>query len=180
MLLDQFWVPQMFASLSIGGLTTADLSPNATLDTDWNYDAFFASFSEISHSSAVFSVYMYDHVEDKMLGSYREPGDGSVVIISFNGRCRFDRPYDASKRRRVHTINETSNAFNISRIPNFNNCRYSPSLREWFIKGQSLGSGRAEWTEPYAFSEGPYGKYIPDLLRLDPKDFVTKIEHYLP
>lgn len=161
----QFWRPQLFASLTIGGLSTGDLWANATLysflcDEDpWNcqFDQFFAQFTEIVHTEAVFSVFMYDEDIDALIGAYRQPDniaydniDTSIIIMAYAGGCRRDRIYNATSRMRTPVHVETE-------IPNYDNCDWNPRHRKWWTKGQELGVGRAEWTEPYVFSESHRG-----------------------
>ena len=160
----QFGKPQLFASLTIGGLTTGDLFPNAThynigcdeSPENCRFDQFFASFTEISHSDAVFSVFMYDEDDDLLLGAYRQPDivpndgiDTSIVIMAYASGCRRDRLYNATSRMRVPTNHLNSSQL----VGNYLNCEWSPHDRPWWNKSQELGVGRAAWTEPYIFSE---------------------------
>ena len=125
-------------------------------DTDpWNceFDQFFAQFTQIVHTEAVFSVFMYHEDTDTLIGAYRQPDtapddgvDSTIIIMSYAGGCRRDRLYNATSRMRtpVYLPDE---------IPNYSNCDWNPRQREWWTKGQELGVGRAAWTEPYVFSE---------------------------
>eukprot|EP01083_Nonionella_stella_P009325 26901_1 len=133
---NEFWMPQMVASLAIGGLTTGDLLPNASLYH--KFDPFFASFTTLSHAEAVFSVFLYHNDLNTMIGAYRS--NGSTVIIDYNGTCRQDRLYDDTLRMRIDR-------------PDYLNCEYDAKSRDWYKKAQQIGVGHSQWTEPYEFDE---------------------------
>eukprot|EP01084_Bolivina_argentea_P022515 41843_1 len=157
----EFWVPQMADSLTIGGLTTGDLLTNASLYTAPNYkfDQFFASFSTVQHTAAIFSVFMYNHQLNSMIGAYKEPDmdqldghdNGSVIIMYYNGTCRKDRLYDPILRTRVEWEPFTKD--NSKQLKNYMNCGFDPKNRKWYTKGLEIGVGKSQWTEPYLFIE---------------------------
>eukprot|EP01083_Nonionella_stella_P009326 26902_1 len=162
---NEFWMPQMVASLAIGGLTTGDLLPNASLYH--KFDPFFASFTTLSHTTAVFSVFLYNHDLNTMIGAYRVPDDadfanGSTVIIHYNGTCRQDRLYDDKMRMRM--IFEHFGVRNTD-LPDYLNCEYEPKSRAWYHKSKHIGVGRSQWTEPYVFNEEHQGmSYVAPVL----------------
>eukprot|EP01083_Nonionella_stella_P165658 551634_1 len=166
---NEFWIPQMVASLTIGGLTTGDLLPNASLYSfpHYKYDQFFASFTTLSHTTAVFSVFLYNQDLNTMIGAYRMPNDadvanGSTVIIDYNGTCRQDRLYDDKIRMRM--LFEPYGVRN-SDLPNYLNCEYDAKTRDWYLKAQNIGVGRSQWTEPYVFNEEHQGmSYVAPVL----------------
>eukprot|EP01083_Nonionella_stella_P009324 26900_1 len=166
---NEFWIPQMVASLTIGGLTTGDLLPNASLYSfpHYKYDQFFASFTTLSHTTAVFSVFLYNHDLNTMIGAYRVPDDadfanGSTVIIHYNGTCRQDRLYDDKMRMRM--IFEHFGVRNTD-LPDYLNCEYEPKSRAWYHKSKHIGVGRSQWTEPYVFNEEHQGmSYVAPVL----------------
>eukprot|EP01083_Nonionella_stella_P009327 26905_1 len=166
---NEFWIPQMVTSLTIGGLTTGDLLPNASLYSfpHYKYDQFFASFTTLSHTTAVFSVFLYNQDLNTMIGAYRMPNDadvanGSTVIIDYNGTCRQDRLYDDKIRMRM--LFEPYGVRN-SDLPNYLNCEYDAKTRDWYLKAQNIGVGRSQWTEPYVFNEEHQGmSYVAPVL----------------
>ena len=134
---------------------------NCTADpTDCRFDQFFAMFTAVQHSNAVFSLFMYDEKLDRILGAERVPDlddtddedTEQIFIINYDGKCRRDRYYNASTRTRVPVHDS-------SLMTNYENCSYSPQNRLWYKKSRELGVGRAAWTEPYMFhgSQGIYG-----------------------
>ena len=167
-MVNEFWIPQMGISTTIGGLSTGDLLPNATLYGSGNgegitnhgapdhyrFDQFFASFTQVKHTAAIFSIYLYDPEHNTMLGAYRLPDhdlsdnhyNDTVVIISYNGTCRNDRLYDDKLRHRIPTHDP-------AKVDNYLNCAYEPSNRRWYKWAKQLGVGKSNWTEPYIFSE---------------------------
>ena len=156
----------MFMSLTIGGLNTGDLWPNATLynedctddPTDCRFDEFFATFTQIQHSESIFMVFMYDEGLDRMLGAKRYPDDDGdstidstkIVIINYDGDCRRERLYNVSSRTRIPEHDP-------SLVDQYENCTYSPQSRYWLHQSTQLGVGRAVWTEPYMYIEGTHG-----------------------
>eukprot|EP01083_Nonionella_stella_P183901 665722_1 len=112
----EFWIPQIFASLAIGGLTTGDLHPNASLYTypHYRFDEFFTAFTTASHTTAVFSVFMYNSDLNTIIGARRHKHH--TYIVSFDDGCRTIRRYNASLKMRDmkdHSIKE-------------HNCTYNP------------------------------------------------------
>eukprot|EP01083_Nonionella_stella_P300375 1025102_1 len=135
---DAFWIAQLFASLTIGGLTTGDLLPNASLHS--TFDEFFMSFTTTSHSTPVFCVLMYNEDLNTVIGARRTHRHDH--IIDFNGTCRTIRRYNASLKMRDQ-IEE-------------HNCSYKPRVQPWYLLAQKIGVGRSEWTEPYVFADARF------------------------
>ena len=182
-MIEEFWIPQMEISTTIGGLTTGDLLPNATLygmsglDHNYKYDQFFASFTKVKHTAAIFSIYMYNPEDNTMLGAYRLPDDDltdkyyndTVVIVSYNGTCRNDRLYHDGERQRIPTHDP-------DKVANYLNCDYAPPSRRWYKKAAKLGVGHSAWTEPYVFSEKYRGMSYVSPIIWNGKNFTFVVE----
>eukprot|EP01083_Nonionella_stella_P015704 43936_1 len=142
----EFWIPQIFASLAIGGLTTGDLHPNASLYTypHYRFDEFFTAFTTASHTTAVFSVFMYNSDLNTIIGARRHKHH--TYIVSFDDGCRTIRRYNASLKMRDmkdHSIKE-------------HNCTYNPHDVPWYALAHQIGVGRSQWTEPYVFADARF------------------------
>eukprot|EP01084_Bolivina_argentea_P233654 393478_1 len=137
-IIDEFWIPQMLISMTIGALFNGDLDINAAT-MNGEYDDIMISFSNIPHTESIFSLGMYNSNSNTLLIGYR--ANNNMNIWNFNGTCSKNYTYGAS----IGYINNLTVS-----------CDYDVSSRDWYTLGMN-NLNKAIWTEPYSFIGGYSG-----------------------
>eukprot|EP01084_Bolivina_argentea_P310206 536741_1 len=135
----EYWIPQLFTGYLLSGLQTNAYNIYSAYND--KSDIFFSNFHDISHTSSMFSIYMYNVNNNSMYGSYYIQSENKTIIRSIINNCDKRYEYDINSNKRIGNID------------NIQCGNYNPKEEFWFQQSQHMNYSKSEWSEPHRIPE---------------------------